>query len=136
MKLKYTIAAQIVALGAAVTAGSVLSGDVANGPRDFHRFAGMTAGLLGSAVVIQVFMMRATTATKILAVAALILTAIAAPAGLSIKTTENYNQTFNTMRGAGITALLVSIGTFTQAKAVASASAKKKSEPEIRKEDE
>ena len=131
MKLMHVVALQAFALLAAVAAGNMLNNDLVDGPRELHRLVGISAGLLGIAVVAMAFQQKVKNSVKALAVVTLVFTFIAASSGAYLDTADNYDKKFNMMRMAGTLALITSVITLTQTKdTVKSDKSEKKSEKE------
>ena len=106
MNLSRTLMAQVAVLLATVTAGAVLSGNLADGPREVHRFMGLLAGILAAATLVQAFITKASPKIIGLLVVALTFTFFAALAGSSLKTTSDYQSAFTNMRLSGVVALI------------------------------
>ena len=116
MRLKQVIIAQIVFLALGVVAGAMLNSDVADGPRTLHRLAGVLAGVSGLVATVVVFKNNSRKKIKGFVVGALVLTVVAAMSGSSLKTTDNYDKSFNAMRAAGTLALVSSVGSLVYVK--------------------
>jgi hypothetical protein len=107
MKTKNLVIAQTVLFAAAVLAGFILRGDLAEGPRMIHRYVGMLATLVAVATAIM-SLKQTTTMEKVLPWVVVILGAVAGYAGNSLKTADSYSSMFDLMRGTGFLALVVS----------------------------
>lgn len=129
MKFRILVIAQITALAASIIAGNILSSSLVDGPRVFHRTSGVMAGAFGIVVLVVALQRRFSRATQALALASIVLTFIAASAGSELEGAENYDQTYNVMRSAGIFALATSVVTLMMS------SRETKEEPQKKSED-
>jgi heme A synthase len=112
MKTKNIVLIQVVLLVAALIAGFVLKGDLADGPRMLHRALGSLATVFGLVGAIMLTREKADKGTVIASWATVVLGSIAGYAGMGLKTAENYDSMFNLMRGSGFLAFVLAVVVF------------------------
>lgn len=106
--MKKIVTVQVILLLGAVVLGGFLKVDLASGPRDLHRFVGMSAGLVGIITLITALKTNQAKTIKILAAVASLCLISAAIGGASLQTTINYDLSYGQMVLSAITALIVS----------------------------
>ena len=109
MKAKNIIIVQVLLLVGAIVAGTLLKGNLADGPRMVHRAFGMLAAIVGLTSAIAITMKSTKTVPKVLLWVAAAFTFFAGYAGNMLKTTSDYDKTFMTMRGSAVVALVLAV---------------------------
>lgn len=109
MKAKNIIIVQVLLLVGAIVAGTLLKGNLADGPRTVHRMFGLLAAVAGLTSAIVITMKGTKTAPKVLLWVAAAFTFLAGYAGHALKITSDYDRTFMTMRGSAVVALILAV---------------------------
>jgi heme A synthase len=106
MKTKYLLIAQIMLLLGVLTAGFLLKGNLADGPRDAHKVLGLLSGVVGAVSAILLVKNSKEARVKLTSVLSVIFSFVAGVFGRGLKSTSSYDKMFNAMRISGVLALL------------------------------